>query len=409
MAKRRMPPRYKSGPKKGQFMSKRARAARHRRHNPEVAAPAATNPRRRRARRNPMTVVTKRGRRYSAPLPKKGSRARKRYQALTHHATRSAKARKKLRSMIVSASRKRKGGHTVAKKRRAHKGKRSHRSYVLAGKKAARTRAAKKAHRRAAAKKSHRKVRRTQKTHTRKTYAPRRRRRVTHRRVRRLGRRGITFRQHPKRGSRKYRRYTLRSRYGKIGKRQGVRFTVRRNPTVNGVKDMLMDGAMLYGGLMGMRVVRNLITKYVVPSLPASISGSLGKYAGLLPAVGAFAIGLFAPKFIKGNDKLLRGVQAGATLVLLEAVMDIVVKPLLPASVTSLMGTGYAGYGGEYIRQRTRLPYQGYGAVAREAVAEYVQQPMGAFDVNEALADSEVDGMQRGYAAGSLARTVFSS
>jgi hypothetical protein len=42
-------------------------------------------------------------------------------------------------------------------------------------------------------------------------------------------------------------------------------------------------------------------------------------------------------------------------------------------------------------------------------VAEYVQQPMGAFDVNEALADSEVDGMQRGYAAGSLARTVFSS
>lgn len=46
MAKRRTPPRYKSGPKKGQFMSKRARAA-HRR-NPTRKAAAKSNPRKRR-------------------------------------------------------------------------------------------------------------------------------------------------------------------------------------------------------------------------------------------------------------------------------------------------------------------------------------------------------------------------
>lgn len=58
MAKRRMPPRYKSGPKKGQFMSKRARASRkggrkRARRNPGRTVPAATNPARRRRRKSP--------------------------------------------------------------------------------------------------------------------------------------------------------------------------------------------------------------------------------------------------------------------------------------------------------------------------------------------------------------------
>lgn len=63
MAKRKMPPRHKSGPKKGQFMSKRARSARSRK-NPATRkaaprkaaarrAPARRAPARRSYRRNP--------------------------------------------------------------------------------------------------------------------------------------------------------------------------------------------------------------------------------------------------------------------------------------------------------------------------------------------------------------------
>lgn len=50
MAKRRTPPRYKSGPKKGQFMSKRARAARkggRKRRNPGRTVAAKNQPRKR--------------------------------------------------------------------------------------------------------------------------------------------------------------------------------------------------------------------------------------------------------------------------------------------------------------------------------------------------------------------------
>jgi hypothetical protein len=51
-----------------------------------------------------------------------------------------------------------------------------------------------------------------------------------------------------------------------------------------------------------------------------------------------------------------------------------------------------------------------FGANVDEAMAldEYVPS-MEGYEVDEALADSEIDGMQRGYAGGSLARTVFSS
>lgn len=75
---RRMPPRYKSGPKKGQFMSKRARSARKRKRNPgrTVQAGAATgaarshaatapNPRKRRRRPAPVVARRRRPTRYN--------------------------------------------------------------------------------------------------------------------------------------------------------------------------------------------------------------------------------------------------------------------------------------------------------------------------------------------------------
>lgn len=211
----------------------------------------------------------------------------------------------------------------------------------------------------------------------------------------------------PKRG-RKYRRYRVRARYPR--KLRGrVRFSVRHNPGMAGLKSMLMSGAMMFGGLLGMRAIGYLFSKYVVPKIRPTttvVGSTADKMYGLIPAAGAFAVGLFAPKFVK-NPKLLAGIQTGAALVLFETLFSKFVAPSLGTAApyfAPLSGLGY--YGGEYIAQRPRLPMM--GAVAREAMAEYTQQPMGAFDVNEALAGSEVQAMQSGYAGGSLARTLFS-
>lgn len=63
MAKRRTPPRYKSGPKKGQFMSKRARSAR------------SSGGRKRRKRRNPGRTVQRSSTAYNPPKRRKRRRA----------------------------------------------------------------------------------------------------------------------------------------------------------------------------------------------------------------------------------------------------------------------------------------------------------------------------------------------
>lgn len=233
-----------------------------------------------------------------------------------------------------------------------------------------------------------------------------------------MTRRGIMFRARPKRGARRYRTYRVKARYGKIGKRSGVRFLtsrVRRNPTMASLKDALMTGAALYGGFLGMRALTVVLKENVLNNIAAlSPSTQTNVYAkkamACIPAAATFGLSMFAGKFIT-NPKVLSGIQAGATLVLFDAIFTQFVMPQLGTAMKYFQPvSGFSGYGGEYIRQRTPLPYQGYGAMAREAVAEYVQQPgMGAYDVNEALAGSEVQAMQTGYAAGSLAKTVFSS
>ena len=62
MAKRKTPPRYKSGPKKGQFMSKRARAARKGGRTTARKRTTTTRKRRRTTKRNPGRTVMPRAR-----------------------------------------------------------------------------------------------------------------------------------------------------------------------------------------------------------------------------------------------------------------------------------------------------------------------------------------------------------
>lgn len=276
---------------------------------------------------------------------------------------------------------------------------------------------------------------RRRRKHTKKAAAPRRRRRrttkhVTHRRrrvryapLKRRPRRGgrlvkvitVTTRKKPRR-RRPVGIYKIRTR----GKHRRVRVTarmarIRRNP-IEGMKGMIVQGALLYGGLLGMRAVNKLIKDYVVSNFASSLPAQI---APIIPSAIGFIAAAFAPKVIKNSPQLVGGIQTGATLALLDAVMKNLVLPQLPANVQGFFAgiddVGYSGYGrfggygramGEYLQQPRQI-----GAHVEEAMAldEYVQDGgMSGFDVQEALADSEVQGMQSGYAAGSLAKTLFS-
>lgn len=424
--KRKMPPRYKSGPKKGRFMSKRAVAARR-------AAPKRA-PKRRKARRNPFGFYpagattklksatggrSKRKRRAYAKGMKSvaaakgrafGVKAKRRAAARKAAATRAAKkAKRSLAAKKAARTRARhlKGAATVAKKRRKSKKSKStkrrgrrltHAQAVALGRKGGKA-AARKRRRRA---KSARPGKARRRRARRVVVSPRRKRTVYYRTK--------------KRG--KLRRATLRVRRVKRkGARSYGRLTVSRNP-LSAMKGMLKSGLMLYGGILGMRVVNNLLKQYVVPKLGTSLPAKL---VPVLPALGGFVLAAFAPKLLPGKTALVNGLQAGAVVALGDALVNTFIRPSLPANVQGLLAgvdDGYGAYGrfgygyGEYLNPPAQRSI-GMGTDVSEAMAldEYVQQPGGlsGFDVQEALSDNEVQGFQSGFAAGSLSKTVFSS
>jgi len=216
--------------------------------------------------------------------------------------------------------------------------------------------------------------------------------------------------------------HKIRARRGSIKNRKTgrkhsfMRYSVSRNPGIN-MKNMLMDGAALYGGYVGAKIVSGLLTQYVfnTPSLAPTML-KLGKAGGLISPAISFVLAAFAGKLIP-QPKIVSSIQTGATLALFQAVVSAFVpKTGLPLALQSALSgiddMGFRGYGygmGEYIQQRP----QQLGAYVQEAMAldEYIQEPAGmhGYEVQEALADSEVQGMQSGFAAGSLAKTVFSN
>lgn len=276
-----------------------------------------------------------------------------------------------------------------------------------------------------AAKKSAPRRRRTKTVYV--TTAPRKRRRVSRRRVfRPRHHRGTvvtTFTNRYTPSSRRRTKHKVRRTVGRIVDRSGrghrfYRYSVSRNPATN-MKNMLMDGAALYGGFVGAKIVSGLLDQYVFnsPKLATTML-PLGRAKGILAPAISFVLAAFAGKLIP-QPKVVSALQTGATLAFFQAAVKAIVPPTalvsLPESVRgALMGIddmGFRGYGygmGEYIQQRPQL-----GAYVQEAMAldEYVQDPGGmhGYDVQEALADSEVQGMQSGFAAGSLAKTVFSN
>ena len=196
---------------------------------------------------------------------------------------------------------------------------------------------------------------------------------------------------------------------------------VGRNPMAT-----LKRSLPIYGGILAIRIVSGLLKKYVADKYMTT----LGAAAPYVPAGLAFLFAtLAAPKIkaIANNQALLQGIQLGATVALGDVVIkNLIQKPML-ASQTELVqviGGSLAGYDdlgvqgyGAYIADPTgyslpaahRTVEPGVGLDAHEAMAldEYVSDV--GYDVNEALAGTEADYIQRGGAGGSLSKTVFSS
>lgn len=241
------------------------------------------------------------------------------------------------------------------------------------------------------------------------------------RRYTRSGRkRGGTWAKGRKR-RRTYSKVNRRKRRTTRAKAHRQRYWVRKNP-ISALKAMVKDGAYTFGGILGIRALCHVLETKVFSQSTALSTGAMASFAPLLPPAVAMLLAALSPKVIKGQPKLVQGLQAGATLVMFDAVLKTVLtkvdpagdiaKYLLPGASTPAAAAGWGGMN-EYVSS----PMGGMGLEVESAMAldEYVAGPSnqlgmgGDFDVEEALAGNEGQAFETGYAGGSLAKTVFSN
>jgi hypothetical protein len=246
------------------------------------------------------------------------------------------------------------------------------------------------------------------------SYAGKRRKRVTGKR------RGGTWAK-GKRARRVYSPVKRRiSASARARSHRGVRWA-RLNPMA-ALKSMVTDGMMTFGGILGIRAVCHLLKVNVFDKQSAFSSGAMKTIAPVLPSAVAMLLAALSPKVIKGQPKLVAGLQAGATLVFFDSVLKAVLESvdtnnaiapyLLPGTQTTVIlptTQAPAASGGWGMNEYVGSP-MGLEVESAMALDEYVGSPMGGdYDVQEALAGNEGQAFETGYAGGSLAKTVFSN
>lgn len=414
------------------------------------AGPRPTGVRRKRrtvAKRKPAkrkTAARKPAKRKTAarkPAKRKTARKTTRSRASYKKAARKAARTKKLNAAKRSAA----GKKAARTRRRGKKRTVSSKRTTVKRKKTATKRRGKltKAQRSAAARKGARTRRRNQmakrtvskkrRTYKRKKSVSRRTRKYKTRARKPLGRykgkrryvrsgrkRGGKWARHPKRTYATIRR---RKRRTSRARAHNQRYHVRKNP-IAALKAMVKDGIFTFGGILGIRALSTLLEKNVFNSATFQ-TGALASVAPLLAPGVAMLLAALAPKFITGQPKLVQGLQAGATLVMFDALLKTVLKQvdtngsispyLLPGAATTVLVTtapaaaqqGWGGYN-EYVGSPMGLEVE-----SAMALDEYVASPQlgmgGDFDVQEALAGNEGNAFETGYAGGTLAKTVFSN
>jgi hypothetical protein len=252
-------------------------------------------------------------------------------------------------------------------------------------------------------------------------YSPRRRKPIGNQKPRR-GYKGRRSRRKGRGGKkRQYRRIYRRI---KAHKRKGRRVRayrrnqgIRTNPMTN-LKRMVKEGVYTFGGILGIRALVHVLDQKVIKGMITDQTGAMAKIAPMLPAGIAMLLAALAPKMIKGQPKLVQGLQAGATLVFFDTALAAVMKavdtqgtisPYLLPGAPAMGGWGYGAYN-EYVAAPMGLEVESAMALDEYVAAPSHQLGMGGeFDVEEALAGDEGNAFETGYAGGSLAKTVFSN
>lgn len=218
-----------------------------------------------------------------------------------------------------------------------------------------------------------------------------------------LSKQTVYLRPGPK--SRKLSKYKVR-RTGHKGK-AGTPFyrysLVRGNPLGN-LKPALMSGLGLFGGVLAMRATTHALKKHVFSKM--TDDGALTGAMAILPAGGAFALSLLAPKVVKGRPDLVRSLQMGAAYVLFEAAFKQWVLPALSGSETGKKIAPYLSGDDDFVVYPAMAAY-----VDDNRYGEYVgDNRYGAesYDVEPALAGDEEAFMEYGGSGGVFSDTVFS-
>lgn len=207
---------------------------------------------------------------------------------------------------------------------------------------------------------------------------------------------------------------------------------VKRNPGLGDIGALVKKVLPIYGGMIAARVITGVVDKNVIQAYLVGadkvIKPENAAYAKMAAPGLTFLLSvLFGPSVLKGptGGQLLEGLQLGS----LVTTFDTILSAILPVNAKAYIGlTGYddmgvLGYGGyrrgygAYMADPTgySLPpahatlEPGMGLDVHEAMAldTYVPDNGMGLSVEEALADSESDYMQRGGAGGSLSKTVF--
>lgn len=203
---------------------------------------------------------------------------------------------------------------------------------------------------------------------------------------------------------------------------------VKRNPGMQDIGNLVKKVLPIYGGMIAARVITGVVDKQVIQQYLVGadkvIKPENAAYAKMAAPALTFLLSVFlGPSVLKGatGGQLLEGLQLGS----LVTTFDSILSAVLPVNAKAYIGlTGYddmgvMGYGGlrGYMADPTMysLPpahaslEPGMGLDIHEAMAldAYVPDNGLGLSVEEALADSESDYMQRGGAGGSLSKTVF--
>lgn len=144
-----------------------------------------------------------------------------------------------------------------------------------------------------------------------------------------------------------------------------------RNPDT--VTELLKKGALVAGGFFAGRLMANVISRYAGSMLPAAVQ----QHISVVGNVAALAAALVLPKYVKALQKHKHALALGAAAALVIDLADKYMPTVMVPWFGPSGGAVASAELGEYIYSPLG-EYISEGGPVTEALAEYVDEPLGA-------------------------------